>query len=392
MKKKSRRTTQVRDSASPSAVVQVRNVPKLVQLTLFVRAGGRCEFDGHNKYLLEHELTLTDGNFAEMAHIVAFKEDGPRGNEARPADINDVSNLLLLCPECHKLVDDHPEKYTRLALQGYKKAHEDRIRHVTSLGPNRRTAVLVLKALINGQLVSVPPDQITEAVSPRYPSTKEAFAIDLTNLPNADGAFYESGCAAIKDCVSQLFRKNGEADKAGHVSVFAIGPMPLLICLGRELTNKVASDLYQRHRDTESWVWKTDGVPVSYSFVAPKTVKANSRVALVLSLSGPIQLAQLPIAVRRDAAVYQITLKDQVSATTFLRRKQDLDAFRLIYQEAVATILKNHPALEAIDLFPAVPAPVAVLCGRELLPKVHPNLRVYDYDKAAGGWTLKLTV
>jgi SMODS-associated and fused to various effectors sensor domain len=54
--------------------------------------------------------------------------------------------------------------------------------------------------------------------------------------------------------------------------------------------------------------------------------------------------------------------------------------------------MKNHGLVEAINLFPAVPAPIAVLCGRELLPKVHPRLRVYDYNKNNGGFTFALEV
>ena len=45
------------------------------------------------------------------------------------------------------------------------------------------------------------------------------------------------------------------------------------------------------------------------------------------------------------------------------------------------TIKANHGNISAISLFPAVPAPIAVLCGRELLPKVDPELWVYDNNK-----------
>lgn len=375
-----------------SPVVVARGISKLVQLLLFVRAGGRCEFDGCNEYLLEHPLTLTPGNFGQMAHVVAFREDGPRGVEGhRPAHINNVDNLMLLCPKCHKLIDDHPRDYTRATLESYKAAHEDRIKHVTSLGPNRKTAVLVFKALIGGQTVSVPYDQIAEATAPRYPSTRQPITIDLTNIPSDDGAFYTTACATIKQGVVDLFRHNGEAASAGHVSVFAIGPMPLLICLGRELTNKVASDPYQRHRDTETWTWKADGKPVKYRFARVNRGRYR-KVALVLSLSGKIRLQDLPEKTRRSFAIYEITLESQTPQPTFLRQKQDLDAFRLAYQEAIATILQKHGPLDAIDLFPAMPAPIAVLCGRELLPKVHPKLRVFDNDRTAGGFTFKLEV
>jgi hypothetical protein len=92
-----------------SPIIPTRAIRPLTRLLLFVRAGGRCEFDGCNKDLLRHHLTLTEGNFAQIAHIVAFRQDGPRGNTGRrPTDINDVRNLMLLCPECHKLIDDLP--------------------------------------------------------------------------------------------------------------------------------------------------------------------------------------------------------------------------------------------------------------------------------------------
>jgi len=327
-----------------------------------------------------------------MAHIVAFREDGPRGsNGRRPVDINNADNLMLLCPVHHKLIDDHPRDYTRATLESYKTAHEDRIRHVTSLGPNRKTAVLVFKALIGGHVVSVPYDQIAEATAPRYPSTRQPITIDLSNLPNDDRSFYKTACATIKQNVRDFFRHDSEAVKAGHVSVFAIGPMPLLICLGRELTNKVASDPYQRHRDTETWTWKADGKPVKYRFA--RVNRGHYRkVALVLSLSGKIRLQDLPANTRKSFAIYEITLESQTPQPTFLRQKQDLDAFRLAYQEAIATILQKHMPLDTIDLFPAVPAPIAVLCGRELLPKVHPRLRVFDNDREAGGFTFKLEV
>jgi hypothetical protein len=66
--------------------------------------------------------------------------------------------------------------------------------------------------------------------------------------------------------------------------------------------------------------------------------------------------------------------------------------FRLKYQDALAEIMTEHPRLKELDLFPAVPAPIAVLCGRETLPKIHPALRVHDFDKARNGFVYQLAV
>ena len=91
-------------------VVTLARQPKAdTRVLLFTRAGGRCEFASCNRYLLDHPVTHQAGNFAEMAHIVAFHPGGPRGAaELTSAERNDVANLMLLCPTCHKLIDDHP--------------------------------------------------------------------------------------------------------------------------------------------------------------------------------------------------------------------------------------------------------------------------------------------
>ena len=103
-----------------------------------------------------------------------------------------------------------------------------------------------------------------------------------------------------------------------------------------------------------------------------------------MSLSGSISFADLPASVREESTVYEITLCDGTPQSTFLGRRENLDNFRTAYQEVLGEIIKNHGLLPSLDLFPAVPAPIAVLCGRELMPKVHPALRVYDGTKARG--------
>src|SRR2546430_38936 len=115
--------------AAPSPVTRVpsRSISKLTQLLLFVRAGGRCEFDGCNKYLLRHHLTLTEGNFGEMAHVVAFSPQGPRGARRLAAKkLNSIANLMPLCPDCHKLIDTHADEYSVKTLRRFKQRHEDR--------------------------------------------------------------------------------------------------------------------------------------------------------------------------------------------------------------------------------------------------------------------------
>ena len=189
-----------------------------------------------------------------------------------------------------------------------------------------------------------------------------------------------------------LFQANGEADKAGHVSVFAIGPIAMLVMLGSKLSNKIPTDFFQRHRDTENWTWKTEGSPAKYKFIRRIEGPSDGPVALMLSLSGTIDISALSDEFMEGGSVYEIILSSQIPATNFLQKRSDLEAFRIIYQEALGVIMKEHGTLEKISLFPAVPAPVAILCGRERLPKVHPALNVYDYDRAVDGFNFQMEV
>jgi hypothetical protein len=59
----------------------------------------------------------------EMAHVIARSGDGPRGGLASKDD--SYSNLILLCPTHHTLVDKAPEgNFTVEMLLGWKTDHE----------------------------------------------------------------------------------------------------------------------------------------------------------------------------------------------------------------------------------------------------------------------------
>jgi hypothetical protein len=392
---KRRRTHRHPDPGNNPPVLQVKrsDLTPLCRLLLSVQAGGRCEFDGCNRYLIEHEVTLTEGNFAEVAHIVAFREEGPRGaDRRRRIDINGMGNLMLLCPACHKLIDDHPVEYPRATLEKYKHQHQERIRHLTGLSAARRTSAVVLKSRIGGQDVAVPFEHIVGAVAPRYPLNRTPFLIDLTGIDDAMPGFMSLATAEISRRTTRLYEPGAETDQAGHISVFALAPIPLLVFLGTQLSNKVPVDVFQRHRDTENWSWKNTGGGLQYDLRVVQQGTQRSNVALVVELSGCVGLERLPKSIDGTYTVYAIMPSGQTPSPVVLRSRRDLENFRLAYQSALADILAEHGMLEIMEFFPVVPAPAAVLCGRELLSKVHPALKVYDWCKSAGGFVSDLVI
>ncbi|MGC4120486.1 MAG: SAVED domain-containing protein [Myxococcales bacterium] len=368
---------------SPVKKAKARDIPAGTQALLYAAAAGRCEFQGCNKSLIEHHLTLLDGNFAQMAHIYAFNEDGPRGrSRGRPKNINKLSNLMLLCGDCHHQIDTQPALFPVATLREYKREHEDRVRLITGLRHDAKTVVLQLKSKIGGDAVEIPLADVSKAVAPRWPKDRQGIVIDLTTIDDKNASFNQLAADEICKRVTRLYEPGMDVDQVRHISLFALASQPLLMLLGSRLSNKIPVDLYQKHRDSKDWVWKTSGPIVEYDERGLRRGSDPSQVALVLSLSGTVDLGKLPAFVDSSFSIIELTLKGQLPNPDFLRRREDLVEFGRVYRLALARIVRDHPTAKEIHVFPAVPAPVAVLCGYELLKKAQPALVAHDCDKS----------
>lgn len=60
----------------------------------------------------------------EEAHIVARSPNGPRGGLLPPDEVDKVQNLILLCRNDHRMVDDQPDSYPVDRLIKIKEDHE----------------------------------------------------------------------------------------------------------------------------------------------------------------------------------------------------------------------------------------------------------------------------
>lgn len=365
-----------------SPVELARSVPGDVRLRLVAASAGRCQLPGCNEFLYTHSVTAMEGNFAEAAHIVAFKRRGPRGSADRPVDINAFENLMHLCAGCHHLIDTAPDDWPVEKLLAHKREHEERIHAVTGLGPEWRTTVIQLRGSIGGQPVDVPASDIHAALQPRYPARLPGVLIDLTAIQRESPAFFDVAREQIRRELRPALRAELELKRVQHYSVFALAPIPVLVCLGRELGNKIVVDVFQRHRD-QSWRWREDGPIVEYEIRTIRTGTDPACVAVQLPLSGEILPSSVPAEIDARFTVYEIGLRGQRPSVEFLRRREDLAAFRTKYREALRDISGAHDKLGEIHLLPAVPAPIAIACGQEVMAKAHPALVVYDNVKGA---------
>jgi hypothetical protein len=103
---------------------------------LLQKSGNRCAFPNCGELLIHADSDNVDEQtvLSNIAHIVAQKEDGPRGHYALPLEERDKeSNLLLLCEKHHKIIDDQPQRYTVERLKQFKEDHEKRIEELTGI-------------------------------------------------------------------------------------------------------------------------------------------------------------------------------------------------------------------------------------------------------------------
>ena len=110
-------------------------IPEKTRTRLWVLAGGRCQYEGCNKPLWQDELTMAQMNTAYIAHIIAAEPNGPRGDkELSPKLATDISNLMLMCDEHHRLIDrEDVEGHPVERLHEMKRKHEERIELLTSI-------------------------------------------------------------------------------------------------------------------------------------------------------------------------------------------------------------------------------------------------------------------
>ncbi len=369
------------------------NIPDATRLKLWVLSGGRCEFPGCNELVWRDNLTLQEDNFAHVAHIVAASPDGPRGDDEKSPELQtDFDNLMLVCLTHSKLIDGrNAEKYSVEQLKEHKAKHEDRIRRQTAVGPENASTVVRFQANIRDRRVEVAIAQAYEALQPRYPADDKGVFLDFTGKAGTgDEAFWQSFAGEISEAVRHAFLRGNDQQRYEHLSIFALGPIPVLIHFGNQIGNIVPADLFQKHRDTDNWKWKEEPAQDAFEYRLTRTEGADTKnITIILSLSGKITPTEYEKIVE-NAPVYEI----EIDAPTpeFLTYRSRLNKFRVLYRQVLSEIRAKYGGDCLVHLFPAIPAPIALLCGKEILPKSDPHVRVYDNDKAKGGFVPTLTI
>lgn len=373
--------------------MSVSNIPQKVKLRLWGKAAGRCQYEGCNKPLWYDSLTKVEFNTSYIAHIIADQPDGPRGDKELSKQLKaDIDNLMLMCDEHHRLIDrEDVSGHSVERLQGMKKQHEEQMAFLTSLLPDRQSHILLYGANIGQNYAPLSWKKAKDAIYPeKYPAEKTAIELGMKNSSFVDREeIYwqiekENLCRQFNDKVKS---KLG-AGEIEHISVFALAPQPLLMELGRLLSDIPAADVFQLHREPPDWIWQKGSGDFEYIIKRPEQI--HEKVALNLSLSGTIADSRITSVLGDEVSVWNMTIK--VPDNDFLKNKNQLRKFRETFRKLMDLIKKIHGHNNILHVFPAVPVSIAVEIGRVWMPKADLPLIIYDENRNNGGFAKALEI
>ncbi|MCQ3807650.1 MAG: SAVED domain-containing protein [Acidimicrobiaceae bacterium] len=207
--------------------------------------------------------------------------------------------------------------------------------------------------------------------------------IDLRSLPGEedpiDSGYYAAACARIDEILAERFAPAVERGEVPHLSVFGLARLPLLVYFGSRLDDAISTEIYQRHRSTESWRWSSEADDLRFCFLSQAVAceDPSAETVLVVNVSGtvnkhdvPDELAGLPRFVIEPAS--------GEPHRDAIRTRESRDSFHEAVSQLLGHIEANYKPIAKLHLFAAVPVSAAIILGRSVGWGFHPELLVYD--------------
>lgn len=362
-----------------------KSIPEKIKLELWIKSAGRCEFSGCNEPVWHNGLTLSDGNFAEVAHIIGASEDGPRGSEESEDLQQEFSNLMLLCRRCHKEIDDNEDKYSVELLQTWKKEHEGRISLITSIKQNHHSHIVSYKANVGQHTPTFDYKYLANYLLPDYyPAQTVDIKLGIEDSPfrDKDDFFFDVELKALEINFTQRLAPLLNQSQINHISLFAFAPMPLLIKLGTLLNDIHNVEIHQPVRNPKTWNLSSNDLSENYNVIEPDNL--FDKVALNISLSADIENSRITSILGEDCSIYTLTIDKPFN--DFLKSKDQLNEFSKTIRLLLNRIKLKFNSEVPLNIFPAMPIATAIEFGRCWMPKADMPLVIFDENKINDGF------
>jgi len=120
--------------------------------TLWARSGNRCAMC-RAELVAEKDNHDCSLNLGDECHIISEKNNGPRHSSNYDKDYDDYENLILLCKNHHRTIDELWETYSVELLKKIKRNHESWIKDVIDKADNKIPSPKILQRITTGKQI-----------------------------------------------------------------------------------------------------------------------------------------------------------------------------------------------------------------------------------------------
>lgn len=370
------------------------SVSNKTRCVVWARAAGRCQFPSCNKLLIGDLIAgNNDMNTGYIAHIVAETAGGPRGDSIRsPLLADDPSNLLLLCDAHHRLIDrEELVNYSEDRLLQIKSDCENRIEVLTDITPDKASHIIRYGSTIGQNESAISFSKCREAMTPHfYPANRQPIDLSMSgvDLSESDSNFYQFQAKNLRRQFEAKVKGRLESQEINHFSIFALAPIPLLIELGRLISDISPANVYQLHREPAGWRWAENGAKLQLSTTKPQTIK--SKIAFKIGISAHITDERVFSTLGDDVSIWSI--ESAYPHNDCMRYADDLSEYRSLIRKTLNEIKLIHGENTEIHVFPAIPVSAAIELGRIWMPKADLALAIFDQDRQSGEFIERLKI
>ena len=358
------------------------NTKHEVKQMVWVKMAGHCELCGTD---LTHDFRVgTSMQWAEVAHILPASPKGPRGREEHSDEqaknlTNDLSNLMLLCPNCHEKIDRDDEGYPEDDLSGLHESCLARIRLAASQPAEGRAIALIVQSQHFASTNNIPAGELLTAMSSEG-LTAFGSPINVTFREPGSRGRDDIYWQLIKDDIDQkirgeLARRGGNFGDMPALALVGLADIPALIMLGQAIGDRSNRYLFSRSRTHGlRWPSKTASPP-DYIFAAAPS--GDGPLALVLSISATIPERDIEAALP-GARIASFTIPEPSYA--MVSNRNVINAFRDELQKHLSQLEASTD--QPINLFAAIPAALAIEFGALLTTQHQHHYVIFDRDNS----------
>ncbi|MEG0550300.1 MAG: HNH endonuclease [Vagococcus sp.] len=359
-----------------------RNIPVIIQNALWAISAGRCEICGKKIYIEEKTNTLV--NLAQKAHIHAFSQQGPRYSKSQ-SNPHVLDNLMLLCMEDHKLIDDHPDLYTAEILKKQKSEFEAKVSAVVDTQRSKSSILFFRGGITEHDTIK----QELSELSPVLLNNGDFFngkyysiLVDILGIPH-DEVYFSIAKQTIKKQINEI---KPSLKDSGCVSVFGLAPSPLLVYLGFLLNDESNIKVYQRFREgTLKWDWKTENQ--TNEFLVEQLilrVDSENEVNIILSISAEIAYERVK-GKQPNHTLPTFVIRAKRQAFDAVSSEIDADIFIKKFREnLIEKIRIEFPNVKVINFFMAAPVSILIKIGMNYQKNVDVEWRLFDQQQKLG--------